>query len=104
MEIVIHGHQAELTESLKTRAEDGVRKLNDHLRQLVSADVCFAGEGVQKSVEVVVHAPGNSRLVSKAESKYHEAALTEAIQKMDAQIRKLKSVKKAQVHDTELRA
>ena len=104
MEVVIRGHQAELTDSLKTRAEDGVRKLNDHLRQLVSADVCFAGEGVQKSVELIVHAPGNARLVSKAEAKYHEAALTDAIAKMDAQIRKLKSARKKQVHDTELRA
>ena len=104
MEVVIHGHQTEVTDVLKARATDGVRKLNEHFQRLISADVRFEEDGVFKSVEVVVHAPRNTQLVARAESKYHETALNDAIAKLDAQIRKLKVSQKRQVHDTDLRA
>jgi ribosomal subunit interface protein len=103
MEIVIHGHQTDVTDSLRLRAKEGARKLADHLKRAVNADICFETEGVKKTVEIVLHAPG-THLVAKADGKYHEPALTEAISKMDAQIRRLKSAKKKKVHGIELRA
>jgi ribosomal subunit interface protein len=104
MEVVIRGHQTDVTTTLKTRAEEGVTKLNEHFKQLISADVLFGWDGVFKSVEIVVQAPNNTRLVARSDGKYHEAALTDAIGKMAAQIRKLKTAKKKQVHGLELRA
>lgn len=104
MEIKIHGHQTDITESVRLKAEDGSRKLAEHLQRAVNADVWFGEDGVMKTVEIVLHAPGYKNLVAKAEAKYHDPALTDAIAKLDAQIRKLKSAKKKQVHGVELRA
>jgi len=104
MEIVIHGHQTEINESLRERAREGALKLAEHLTRAVDADIRFEEDGVFKTVEIVLHAPRQTRLVAKAEAKHHGAALTDAIAKMDAQIRKLKSASKKQVHGVELRA
>jgi ribosomal subunit interface protein len=104
MEIQFHGHQTEITDSLRTRASEGAHKLAEHLGRPVDADIWFDEDGVNKTVEFVLHAPRYPKLVAKSGGKYHEPALTDAIAKLDAQIRKLKSVKKKQVHGTELRA
>lgn len=104
MEIQIHGHGLEVTDSLRVRARDGAAKLVEHLGRDVDADVWFDENGVLKTVEIVLHAPRYKKLVAKSEAKYHEPALTDSIAKLDAQIRKLKSAKKKQVHGVELRA
>jgi ribosomal subunit interface protein len=104
MHIVIHGHQTDITQSLREHAEDGARKLAAHLQRAVDADIRFEENGLLKTVEIVLHAPKQTRLVAKAEAKHHAPALTEAIAKMDAQIRKVKGVEKSQVHGVELRA
>lgn len=104
MEIHIHGHQTEITDSLRRRATEGAQKLAEHLGRPVDADIWFCENGVLKSVEVVLHAPRYKKLVGKSEAKYHEPALTDAIAKLDQQIRRLKAAKKKQVHGVELRA
>jgi ribosomal subunit interface protein len=104
MDIQFHGHQTEITEGLRIRASEGVNKLVEHLGRPVGADVWFDEDGVMKTVELVLHAPQHDKLVAKGEGKYHEPALTDAIAKLDAQIRKIKSAKKKQVHEAELRA
>ncbi|HEY5086550.1 MAG TPA: HPF/RaiA family ribosome-associated protein [Gemmatimonadaceae bacterium] len=104
MEIQFHGHQTEITEGLRVRAAEGVQKLVEHLGRSVDADVWFDEDGVMKTVELVLHAPHYDKLVAKGEGKYHEPALTDAISKLDAQIRRVKSAKKKQVHEAEQRA
>lgn len=104
MKIQTHGHHIEITDSLRMKAEGGARKLADHLKRAVNADIWFGEDGVLRTVEIVLHAPKYKNMVAKAQAKYHEPALTEAIAKMDAQIRRLKSSKKRQVRGVELRA
>lgn len=104
MHMQFHGRQTEITDSLRLRAEEGARKLTEHLPRLNAADVWFDEDGAMKTVEIKLHGPRRKTLVAKAEAKYHEAALTDAIAKLDAQIRKLKSARKRQVHGVELRA
>lgn len=104
MEIQFHGHQTEITDGLRAKATEGIQKLVEHLGRPVDADVWVGEDGVRKTVELVLHAPHYENLVAKGEAKYHEPALTNAIGKADAQIRKLKSAKKKQVHEAELRA
>lgn len=104
MEIQFHGHQTEITDGLRLKATEGVQKLVEHLGRPVDADVWVDEDGVLKTVEIVLHAPRYENLVAKGEAKYHEPALTDAIAKLDAQIRKLKAAKKKQVHEAELRA
>jgi ribosome-associated translation inhibitor RaiA len=97
MEIQFHGHQTAITEGLRVKATEGVQKLAEHLARPVDADVWFGEDGVLKTVEIVLHAPSYDNLVGKSDGKYHEPALA-------AQIRKLKTAKKKQVHEAELRA
>lgn len=104
MEIQFHGHQTEIPESLRVRAREGAEKLAEHLGRPVDADIWFDGDGVLRTVEVVLHAPRYRKLVARGEGKYHEPALTDAIAKLDAQIRRMKSAKKRQVRGAELRA
>ena len=105
MEIVIHGHQTDVTDSLRLRAEEGARKLAEHFKEAVNADIRFEEDGVFKTAEIVLHAPRQTRLVAKAEAKHHGPALNDALAKLDAQIRKLKHSEKRQIHDgAELRA
>jgi ribosomal subunit interface protein len=104
MEIQFHGHQTEITDSLRARSSEGVQKLIEHLGRPVDADVWVDEDGARKTVELVLHAPHYEKLVAKGEGKYHEPALTDAIAKLDAQIRKLKTAKKKQVHEAEQRA
>lgn len=101
MEIHFHGHQTEITEGLRFRAAEGTRKLAEHLQHAVDADVWIGEDGVMKTVEIVLHAPRRKNLVAKSAGKFHEAALTDAIAKLDAQIRRLKVAKKQQVKGTE---
>jgi ribosomal subunit interface protein len=104
MDIQFHGHQTEITDGLRVKATEGVQKLAEHLGRPIDADVWFSEDGGKKAVEVVLHAPHYDNLVGKSEGKYHEPALTGAIAKLDAQIRRLKAAKKKQVHEAELRA
>lgn len=104
MQITTHGHHIEVTDSLRHKAEEATRKLAEHLRRAVNADIWFGEDGAMKTVEVVLHAPRGRNLVAKAEAKYHEPALAEAVAKLDAQIRRLKSARKKQVHGVELRS
>lgn len=104
MEIQFHGHQTEITEGLRVKATDGIHKLVEHLGRPVDADVWFAETGVKKTVELLLHAPHYDKLVAKGEAKYYEPALTDAIVKLDGQIRRLKTAKKKQVHEAEQQA
>jgi len=96
MEIHFHGHQTEITDGLRHRASEGASKLAEHLQRAVDADIWFGEDGVLKTVEIKLHAPGKKGLVAKSAAKFHEAALTDAIAKLDAQIRRLKLAKKQQ--------
>jgi len=102
MEIVIRGHQTEVGEQLRARAEDTARRLAERLQRAVDADIRFDEDGVLKTAEIVLHAPRYRRLVATAEARYHEVALAEAAAKLDAQIRRMKSARKKRVHDSEL--
>ena len=101
MEIHFHGHQTEITDGLRHRASEGASKLAEHLQRAVDADVWFGEDGVLKTVEIKLHAPGTKSLVAKSAAKFHEAALTDAIAKLDAQIRRLKLTKKQQAKGIE---
>jgi ribosomal subunit interface protein len=104
MDIQFHGHQTQITDSLRARAAEGIRKLIEHLGRPVDADVWVDENGVRKTVELVLRAPHYDNLVAKGEGRYHEPALSGAIAKLDAQIRRLKTARKKQVRRSELRA
>lgn len=94
MELVIHGHQTDVSNGLRYRTEEGLRRIGTKLRRAIIADVRFEEDGVMKAVEIVLQAPNNILLVGKAENKHHGTALTEALAKIEKQIEKVKTVQK----------
>lgn len=106
MDIVIHSHHTDLTETLKSRAQDCVQKLRSRYPRLLSADICFHNDipKKRKHVEIVVKAPNNTQLFARAAGKRHESALNDALAKLNSQIERLKSARKKKVHTIELRA
>ncbi len=103
MEIVIHGHQTDVSPELRIRAEDGARKLADRLPKVEHADIRFLEDGLNKAVEIMLVA-ANQRLVARGEGRFHEPALSNAVAKLDGQIRKLKSAQRKRLHGADLRA
>lgn len=101
---MIHCHQTEVTESLRARAEEGVRRAAARLRRAMDATVCFDVDGIHRTVEIVLHAPRYRRLVACGAGRRHEVALSEALERLDAQIQRIRSARKKRLHATELRA
>lgn len=97
MEIVIHGHHAVVSESLRVRAERLVRRSAERLARPVGANITFEDDGPVKRVELILHAPNHTSLVAAGEGRRLGPALTLAAAKLDAQIRKLRSAGKKQV-------
>lgn len=86
MEFILHAHHAEVTESLRRRAERAVERLSARVRRAVTAIVRFEGDGPSKRVEIVFQAPRRPDLVARAFDRQYESALSLAVQRLEAQV------------------
>jgi ribosome-associated translation inhibitor RaiA len=98
MEIIFHGHHANISQRMRRRAEIAAERSALKLKRAVDAIIRFEQDGPMKRVEIVLHAPMHKSLVACGEAKFYGPALTTAVTKLDAQVRKLKSVSKALKH------
>jgi ribosome-associated translation inhibitor RaiA len=86
MEIILHAHHAEVTESLRTKAERAIERLATRVRRVVTAIVRFEGDGPSKRVEIVLQAPRRPDIVAHAFDRQYEPALSLAVQRLEAQV------------------
>jgi ribosome-associated translation inhibitor RaiA len=86
MQIIFHSHHASVSDRLRVRAEQGVRKLATRLGGTVDAVIRFEGDGRTRRVEIVMHASRHRRLVAGGEGRYLGPALSEAIDALRDQI------------------
>jgi ribosome-associated translation inhibitor RaiA len=86
MQIIFHSHHASVPDRLRTRAEQGVRKLANRLGGTVDAVIRFEGDGRTRRVEIVMHASRHRRLVAGGEGRYLGPALSEAMDGLRDQI------------------
>jgi ribosome-associated translation inhibitor RaiA len=86
MEIILHAHHAEVTDSLRAKAERAVERLGARLRRVVTAIVRFEGDGPSKRVEIVLQAPRRRDLVARAFDRQYEPALAQAVHRLEAQV------------------
>jgi len=82
---------------MRRRAELAVRRAAERLARAVDAIVRFEHDGPVKRVEIVLHAPRQRNIVALAEDRFYGRALTAAISKLSAQVRKLGRARKAAV-------
>jgi ribosome-associated translation inhibitor RaiA len=79
MQIIFHSHHASVSDRLRLRAEQGVRKLANRLGGAVDAVIRFENDGRARRVEIVMHASRHRRLVAGGEARYLGPALSEAL-------------------------
>lgn len=97
MEIIFHAHNASISDRLRRRAELALRRTARRLTQAVDAIVRFEQDGPVKRVEIVLHAPRQRNVIALGEGKFYGPALTIAIEKLGAQVRKLRRAHKPSV-------
>jgi ribosome-associated translation inhibitor RaiA len=86
MQIIFHSHHAPVSDRLRLRAEQGVRKLATRLGGAVDAVIRFEGDGPRRRVEIVMHASRHRRLVAGGEGRNLGPALSEAIDALRDQV------------------
>ena len=89
MEIIFHAHNAPIPDRLRKRAELALQRIGRRLTRAVDAIVRFEQDGPVKRVEIVLHASRQRRIVALGEGKFYGPALTIAIERLGAQVRKL---------------
>jgi ribosome-associated translation inhibitor RaiA len=89
VEIVFHAHNAPIPDRLRRRAEVALERV-DGLAHAVDATVRFEQDGPVKRVEIVLHAPRQKNVIALGEAKFYGPALNTAIDKLKAQVRKLR--------------
>ena len=94
MDIIFHAHNAPIPDRLRRRAELALRRIGRRFPRAVDAIVRFEQDGPVKRVEIVLHAPRQRDVVALGEAKFYGPALTTAIERLGAQVRKLRRAHK----------
>jgi ribosome-associated translation inhibitor RaiA len=93
VEIIFHAHHATFSPRLRRRAELAVELAATRLGRAVDAVVRFEQDGPVKRVEIVLHAPRKRDIVARGEARFYGPAMTVALDKLSAQVRKLRDLK-----------
>ena len=94
MEIIFHAHHATVSGPMRKRAEAAVRRAGLRLERAVDAIIRFEQDGPVKRVEIVFHAPRQRELIARGEAGFFGPALAQAMEKLNVQIRKIRSSRK----------
>ena len=86
MEIVFQNHDAPMSERMKRRAEQLVRKVALRMPRAVDATVRFQEDGATRRVEIILHGANGRRLVANSEGRYFGPALGDAARKLAQQV------------------
>jgi len=97
VEIIFHAHNAPIPDRLRRRAELALNQAAERLARAVDAIVRFEQDGPVKRVEIVLHAPRQRKVIALGEGKFYGPALTIAIDRLGAQVRKLRRAHKPDV-------
>lgn len=93
MEIIFHAHHAAVSPRMRRRAELAVEQAAKRLSRAVNAIVRIEQDGSVKRVEIVLRAPRNRDIVARGEAKFYGPAMTIAVDRLSAQVRKLRELK-----------
>ncbi len=93
MQIIFHSHHASVSDRLRLRAEQGVRKLASRLGGAVDAVIRFEGDGPARRVEIVMRASRHRRLIAGGEARYLGPALAQAIDGLRDQVDRARRIR-----------
>jgi ribosome-associated translation inhibitor RaiA len=86
MELVLHSHNATVSDVIRDRAERLVERLAPRFGRIVDATVRFKEDGPLRCVEIEFHAAGGRRIVSEGTGRYFGPALGHAGARLRAQL------------------
>jgi ribosome-associated translation inhibitor RaiA len=86
MELLLHSHNATVSDVIRERAERLVRRLAPRFGRVVDATVRFADDGPLRRVEIEVHQAGGRRIVCAGTGRYFGPALAHAGAALRAQL------------------
>jgi len=92
VDIIFHAHHATISESMRRRAEAGVRRIGRRIGSAVDAVIRFEQDGPVKRVDIVLHAPPKRDVVARGESRFFGLALTASLERLSARVRSLRKV------------
>ena len=91
MEITVTGRHPSITQDMRTYAEEKVAEADADLRPPPAARVTLEVEGVEHRAEASVHGPRGAVLVAHAAANDMFGALDELEDRLERQLRKLKT-------------
>jgi len=99
MELVLHSHNATVSDVIRERAERLVRRLALRSSRIVSATVRFAEDGAVRRVEIELHQAGGRRVVCAGTGRYFGPALGHAGAAVRAQLEHAKRTRRERSRD-----
>ena len=91
MEIILHAHHADVTESLREQAEAAIRRIATRMHRVVNAIVRFVGDGPTRRVEIVLQGSRTRALFAQADARHFEPALATAVNRLESQVARLRA-------------
>ena len=95
MQIVFHAHHADISDHMRRRAEQAVRKVARRARRPVDAAIRFHQDGAVRRVELALHTGNGRRYVARSEDRFFGTALAEAARRLAMQLDHTKRTPKA---------
>jgi ribosome-associated translation inhibitor RaiA len=86
MEIVFQNHDAPVSDNMRRRAEQALRKVARRASRVVNGVIRFQQDGATRRVELTMHAGGGRRYVASAESRFFGSALADAARRLATQV------------------
>ncbi len=95
MEIVFQYHDAPVSDNMRRRAEQVLRKVARRANRVVDGVIRFQQDGAARRVELTMHAANGRRYVASADARYFGSALSDAARKLAMQVDHTKRTPKA---------
>jgi ribosomal subunit interface protein len=91
MEIILHAHHAEVSDSLRTQAETALRRIAVRMHRVAKAIVRFVGDGATRRVEIVLQGTKTRSLFAQADARDFAPALATAVHRIESQVERVRA-------------
>lgn len=98
MEIILHAHHADVTESLRAQAEAAVIRLAKRVHRVATAVVRFVGDGDTRRVEIVLQRARSRELFVHADARAFAPALSAAVHRLESQVARVRRSRRVPDH------
>ncbi|MCA0376010.1 MAG: HPF/RaiA family ribosome-associated protein [Gemmatimonadetes bacterium] len=95
MEIILHAHHADVSDSLRQQAEQALLRLATRLTRAAKALVRFIGDGPTRRVEIVLRTARHGELFAHADARAFAPALAVAVQRLETQVSRGRRARRA---------